>query len=151
MSETKVVVGVDASPAGADALRWAARHATNGEVVAVSVCRMHPAGGSGEDAFRSAHRRALREAVEGLPPTPGVRVAQLLVDGDPGPALVALSHGADKLVLGGHRYQRGNVAVAGAVATYCLRHAKCPVVIVPAGGDDESPGVHPRPVAQEFR
>lgn len=152
MSGTKkIVVGVDASPAGAAALEWAVRHAEGGAVLAVSVCRMFPEVCGGGNAFHSAHRRVLHEAVEALGPVAGAQVEQAVVDGEPGPVLVELADGADTLVLGGHQYHRGDVAVVGSVITYCVRHATCPVVVVPAGEGDDGAGARVHAVAQEFR
>ncbi|MGM1065273.1 universal stress protein [Saccharothrix sp. Mg75] len=153
MSGTKrIVVGVDASPAGAAALEWAVRHAgSGGTVLAVSACRMHPEVCGGGDAFHTAHRRVLREAVAGLGPVPGVRVEETVVDGEAGPALVGSAEDADLLVLGGHGYRRGDVTVVGSVITYCVRHAPCPVVVVPTGRGGDDAGARLHAVAQEFR
>ncbi|MEV1122036.1 universal stress protein [Actinosynnema sp. NPDC049800] len=148
----KIVVGVDASPAGAAALAWAVRHAgAGGTVLAASVCRMFPEVCGGEDAFHSAHRRVLREAVDRLGPLEGVRIVETVVDGEPGPVLTGLAQDADTLVLGGHEYQRGDVAVVGSVVTYCVRHAPCPVVMVPDSGGEDGVGVRRRSSAREFR
>ncbi|PVZ06319.1 universal stress protein [Actinomycetospora cinnamomea] len=56
------------------------------------------------------------------------------VAGDPGPVLTAASTGAARLVLG-HR-GRGLAATAtlGSVGWWCLRHATCPVTVVPPAG-----------------
>ncbi|MDU0292992.1 universal stress protein [Saccharothrix longispora] len=148
----KIVVGVDASPASAAALEWAVRHAGTGDtVLAVSVCRMHPEVCGGGNAFHAAHRRVLHEAVAKLGPVRDARIEEIVVDGEAGPALVGLAEGADTVVLGGHEYQRGDVAVVGSVITYCVRHAPCPVVVVPAGGGDDGPGARLHAVAKEFR
>ncbi|MDD7939546.1 universal stress protein [Actinomycetospora lutea] len=54
------------------------------------------------------------------------------VPGDPGPALGAAGDGAARLVVG-HR-GRGAVATGllGSVGWWCLRHAPCPLTVVPA-------------------
>ncbi|GAA1331534.1 universal stress protein [Saccharothrix algeriensis] len=147
----KIVVGVDASPASADALEWAVRHAGDGTVQAVAVCRMHPDVCGDGNAFHTAHRRVLRTAVEKLDPAERARVEQVVVDGEPGPALVDLARDADTLVLGGHEYHRTDVAVVGSVVAYCVRHAPCPVVVVPVGAGGEGADARLHGAAREFR
>lgn len=135
MDAKQIVVGVDNSPAGAAALDWAVRHTRDGgTVVAVSVCGMHTSNGA-QDAFHSARLRVVRDAVERLGPHENVRVEQAVLDGEPGPALVALAEAADGLVLGRHGYRRGAVTVMGSVIRHCLTYATCPVVVVPTEGD----------------
>lgn len=69
-------------------------------------------------------------------PAVGVRA----VAGDPGPALAEAATGAALLVLG-HR-GRGGVATTtlGSVGWWCLRHAPCPVTIVPPPGRPSGDG-----------
>jgi len=67
--------------------------------------------------------------------------------GDAGPVLVRQSEHARALVIG-TPYQVGlGRLVAGSVAHYCLSHAQCPIVAVPAPTysvltHDESPAVN---------
>lgn len=65
--------------------------------------------------------------------------------GDPGPVLTRAAAGAQLLVVG-HR-GRGGVATTllGSVAWWCLRHAPCPLTVVPP------PGRHPRAAAPDDR
>ena len=64
--------------------------------------------------------------------TGSVPVSIVAVPGPPGVALVRESDGAALLVVG-HR-RRGALAgtVLGSVGLYCVRHASCPVTVVPA-------------------
>ncbi|NUT96150.1 MAG: universal stress protein [Saccharothrix sp.] len=156
MDKPTIVVGVDGSPAGTAALAWAVRQArtAGARVHAVSVCRVRPPapGTKGPDAFLALHQRELRTALDQVDTT-GVEVEQSVPHGSAGPALVELSAGAHHLVLGGHTYRRGPVSVVSPVVTHCLRHARCPVVVVPAEGDGDglADGARLSGTAQEFR
>ncbi|GLZ27934.1 universal stress protein [Lentzea sp. NBRC 105346] len=158
---SKIVVGIDASPASAAALAWAADQArrTGKSVLAVSVCQIHPVppssvplpvtGHAGADPFREMHERELRLAIDAVD-TEGVVVEELVPSGAPGRVLVEIAADADSLVLGGHGYRKGSAIVMGSVTSYCLRHASCPVVVVPLEGDRVDGPVVSR-TAQEFR
>ena len=62
---------------------------------------------------------------------PDVEVGEQVVHARPGHALAAASAGADLVVLGSNG-QHGHEAVAGPVIHALLRHAHCPVAVVPA-------------------
>lgn len=139
-----IVVGIDRSPASAAALAWAVRHAKRSgkSVLAVSVCQIHPvppssmplpvAEPAGEAPFRALHQHELDVAIQALgPDAEGVRIEQSVPSGSPGRVLVEISAGADSLVLGGHGYRKSGIYVLSSVTSYCLRHAACPVVVVP--------------------
>ncbi|WNV84761.1 universal stress protein [Umezawaea sp. Da 62-37] len=159
----RIIVGIDGSPASTAALDWAVRQAgtTGSSVLAVSVCRvdvkppsstpMPITGSSGVDPFREQHARDLRTAVEQVGQhAGGIVVDQVVPIGDPGKVLVDLAADADALVLGGHGYRKGGLTVIGSVAAYCLRHANCPVTVVPVAALDGNGLVVPG-AAQEFR
>ncbi|MFI9811850.1 universal stress protein [Saccharothrix variisporea] len=156
MDKPTIVVGVDGSPAGTAALAWAVRQArtTGARVHAVSVCRVRPPapGPNGPDAFLALHQRELRAALDQVDTT-GVEVEQSVPTGSVGPALVELSTDAHRLVLGSHTYHHGPVFVVSPVVTHCLRHARCPVVVVPAeeDGDRLADGARLSAAAHEFR
>ena len=61
----------------------------------------------------------------------GVRVAFLVWEGEPGPAIVeaAASEQADLIVVGTHRRNRLERMVLGSVSDHVVRHAACPVLI----------------------
>lgn len=61
------------------------------------------------------------------------RVEHLIMDGMPGAAIleVADEQGADLIVLGGARAMLGDTSSAS-IAAHIVRHARCPVLIVPA-------------------
>jgi nucleotide-binding universal stress UspA family protein len=159
----RIVVGIDGSPASTAALAWAVRQAksTGNPVLAVSVCRLDakPASSTplpvtrplGTDPFREQHARDLRTAVEQVgPDADGVLIEQVVPTGDPGKVLVELAADADALVLGGHGYRKSGLTVIGSVAAYCLRHASCPVTVVPLAAVDDNGLLQPGSV-QEFR
>jgi nucleotide-binding universal stress UspA family protein len=159
----RIIVGIDGSPASTAALAWAVRQAksTGHPLLAVSVCRLDakPASSTplpvtrplGADPFREQHARDLRTAVEQIgPDADGVLIEQVVPTGDPGTVLVELAADADALVLGGHGYRKSGLTVIGSVAAYCLRHASCPVTVVPLAAVDDNGLVTPG-AAQEFR
>ena len=142
-----IVVGVDGSPAGTAALRWAVRQATrqHGRVKAVSVryapelmpatsFAMEPRG------FRVPQRDAaqqetwLRELIATA--TAGVQdaapVEAVTLVGGPETELTKAAAGADMLVVGGHGQGPLAEVFLGSVAAGSVRHAECPVVVIPA-------------------
>lgn len=128
-SPSRIVVGVDGSPAAKAALAWAVQEArrTNASVLALSVCQLNQSSGT--------HRQELAAVVRALGAAAnGVQVDQDVPHGQPGPTLVERSADADLLVVGDHGYHKAGVLVMSSVTTYCLRNARCPVVAVPLEG-----------------
>lgn len=126
MSEnSRIVVGIDKSAASRAALAWAVQEAerTNTSVLAVSVCQL---------GFEAPHKEDLRAALDSLgPDTDGVEVELQTPHGAAGPVLVEVSKHAPCLVVGGTGYLKRDLLVFSSVTTFCLRHALCPVVVVP--------------------
>jgi nucleotide-binding universal stress UspA family protein len=150
----RVVVGVDDSPAGLAALRWAARLARSRGVQLVAVrvwgigLRRHGGrrghgNGRGRGrlvlAFQGTEHREVaanltERAFRAAGGVPGdLDVVIETPEGNPGPVLTGIATRAgDVLVVGstgGHRMER---AVHGSVSAYCARHARCPVTVVVA-------------------
>jgi len=133
-----IVVGVDGSPASADALRWAARQAqlTGANLRAVSswrwpnyVTRIPPGVDPAGDT-----ERTLNELVDEVMAGFGeVAVTRHVVEGPPGPALLTLAEGAELLVVGAKGRAAFPGMLLGSVAEYCVRNGACPVVVVRAG------------------
>ena len=136
-----VVVGLDEGPAAADALRWAAKQArmTGQALRVVHVWKLRSFGVvSVTDEYVEASRtdaraRATRRVLQVL----GSQAARTrwtldVIDGLPGPVLVDRSSGAMLLVVGTRDHTGLRRAVLGSVSHYCLSHATCPVVAVPA-------------------
>ena len=138
----RVVIGVQDSAAGLRALRCGVAEARR-RGACVYVVRAYAGGGPGAGypvasaridlSVRAAHlaREVLLRAVGAVPADLSVHAAG--VDGSPGRALVAFADRDDDLLVVGDA-QRGGIRrlVSGAVARYCLRHAVCPVLVVPA-------------------
>ena len=137
----KVVVGLDTSPAAAEALRWAARYA---RAVGADLHAIHAyVGPQGEavplprdPAPQGEKQRALqppediRQLFASVQPEAGWTLTCFA--GDPGPILRRQAEDADLLVVGtGEHVGLGRLLV-GSVSHSCLTHAKYPVVAVPA-------------------
>ena len=136
----RVVVGVDGSPAGLQALRWAAAEARRRGVELCAVRAWCPAtawpGVAVEDWRPSiAARRPRASCARPSAPRWGaipadLRVQAWAVEGPVAQTLIGYAHGHDDLLVVGasvRRWPRGD-----RVARTCLRRAPCPVVVVPA-------------------
>lgn len=151
-AEKPLVVGVDGSEGSARALRWAVHEARQRHIAvrAVMVWLRHAvlAGPApllmnpdlAPHHVHEQHRRELSRVVhecvgEHLPP--GLRME--LTEGHTVGVLSNLSAEAAMLVLGDGRHHHGINPSMGHTVSECLRHARCPVVIVPHGMefDDE--------------
>jgi nucleotide-binding universal stress UspA family protein len=135
----RVVVGVDDSIAGLQALRLAVDEARQRGVPlrAVRTWRLSAnwAGAQmrqwsqeivAEQATRL--RETFATAMGGVPAD--VRVELVVIEGAPGPVLVDQAAGEDDLIVVGTP-ARGRGRSAAGVAQYCRHHAGCPVLVVP--------------------
>lgn len=144
---TTLVVGVDGTEISRYALDWAVRHAamTGAEVVALAVSMVTPVPAStvplpvAEDRPPShdlQERRAeLDSAVEAASKiAPMVPIRSVLAMGLAGPTLCAAVdiEKAALLVIGSHGRGALMRALLGSVASYCVQHASCPVIVMPA-------------------
>ena len=138
-----VVVGVDGSANGREALRFALAEAELREArlaivhswsiptLTATGIGMIPAFGLLRDALADAAAETLEAELErvahGAPP---VELERTIVQGDAAGALVERAAGADLLVVGSRG--RGGLAstVLGSVSRACLHHAPCPVAVV---------------------
>jgi nucleotide-binding universal stress UspA family protein len=151
-----VVVGLDDSPAGRAALRFALHDAVrrDARVDVVAAFRLpeygwgldpRVTGGAPDrtlddihDAVRDRARRivgeTLAEIVAGgtVPP-----VAVHAVGGSAGEALVHAARTADLLVVGSRGRGGLTSAVLGSVSLHCVLHAHCPVTVVHPAVDRE--------------
>jgi nucleotide-binding universal stress UspA family protein len=81
--------------------------------------------------------RLLDEAAEAVK---GVDVRPTVVeDRNPAEALVELSHDADLLVVGARGRGGFTSLLLGSVSHAVVHHARCPVVVIPAGAGDRKP------------
>ena len=140
-----ILVGFDHSPAGAAALRWAVRqgcmqgrhlhviHAWEpepGEVASLTAeqhVRMR-------EAVVAACTKRIKEVLAELSAPVDAEIE--ILEGPAGPILIEHAHDASLLVLGLHDLPGHRRLSAGSVSYYCLSHAPCAVVGVPA----EPPG-----------
>lgn len=157
-SRDAVIVGVDGSQDATTALAWALSHA---QVAGLAVCVVHAWLPDDDDALgpavpsqssqRYGHRivrdRALTEtaardrvrrsmsAAGTYVPIGRSLVTQYIARGDPGAVLVEMSRDGAQLVVGatGSGALPGILTPAlGSTTRFVLRHAWCPVTVVPA-------------------
>ncbi|MFI6763632.1 universal stress protein [Micromonospora sp. NPDC050417] len=140
----RVVVGVDASLGGMQALRFAVAHARASRrplraVRAWAVPNPWRDSARGaqrlRDEFaRGAHRHVMTAFTNAFGAFPDDLPVEIMVpEGDPGPSLLGYAGSeADLLVVGGRsaRFGRSN----GPVTRYCLARARVPIVVVPPPG-----------------
>lgn len=150
---TRVVAGVDDSPSGLAALAAAAQLAlsSHAQLVAVRAWALGLPRHGGRRLRRLSHphvvlsfsgaeecaaasvltRKALSTAVGRMPAD--VRVRIVTPEGDPALALIRLADGpGDVIVVGAGCGQLVRHLIHGSVSRYCVRHAACPVLTVPA-------------------
>ena len=130
-----VVVGVDGSTGSRDAVRWAAGYATmaGADLRAVAtwrwpnyLTRIPP----GMD-LEADTRRTLQEVTAEISAEfPDVTIAERVVDGPAGPALLSQAADASLLVVGAQGRAAFPGMLLGSVAEYCVRNGPCPVVVV---------------------
>ncbi|HEY5360431.1 MAG TPA: universal stress protein [Streptosporangiaceae bacterium] len=159
----RIVVGIDDSPGGLNALRWAVSQARIGGVQLVAVrswalglprhggrrrrrpVRVHPhlvlTFDGGEQCQGAAERvRESFQIAAGGPPL-DVAVTVQTPEGDPGATLTDIAtDDGDLLVVGQNRGLSVRRLLHGSVSRYCTGHSRCPVVIVPAAQDEEDCG-----------
>jgi nucleotide-binding universal stress UspA family protein len=144
MGRTEIVVGLDESPAAAAALRWAAAEAirTSSTLRAVHALSW-PFGVRPPDhnapavvepmslaEMDSLYRASITTMFDAIDPRPDWIIQ--FARGDAGPVLVHHSAHAQALVIGTPYHVGLGRLIAGSVAHYCVSHAQCPVVAVPA-------------------
>ena len=140
-----IVVGLEDSDNGRAAMAWAARYAqaTGSSLHAVHVLDApavpatwtpgFPGMAYGPDPSRhESARAAVRKIFASATPAPQWTLEFL--DGSAGRELVAESEQAQLLVIGTPGHRGLPRLLVGSTGHYCLNHAKCPVVAVPATG-----------------
>jgi nucleotide-binding universal stress UspA family protein len=132
-----VIVGYDGSPPAQAALRYAARRAGDGRVVAVHAYQPTPdwLGSPHHDRALNAYQTHGRELLRELEERSdlGVELATSLLEGPPARAIVAAADArdADEIVIGSRGF--GPVrGVLGSVSHAVLHEADRPVVVIPA-------------------
>lgn len=149
-SSPRVVVGVDGSESGMEALAWAAREAVLRQAKLdvvhawqLPAIAIYPYPGSGFDPtlMEQAARATLDAAIaglsaDGMPP----ELNGMLVHGDAASAIVEAARDADLVVVGSRGLGQFSGLLLGAVGDRVTRHAPCPVVVVRSTGDAEDHG-----------
>jgi nucleotide-binding universal stress UspA family protein len=141
----RVGVGFDGSPEARHAAEWAAgladRSGASLEVIAVHTQLMFGsvvAGGAyGTKTVNQVLAEQLQSETEEL--AGALSAESRVFRGDAGKALVEHSEPLDLLVLGSRGYGPIKSVLLGSVSSYVLRHAGCPVLVVPRSGDADSP------------
>lgn len=136
-----IIVGVDDSPSAAAALRWAAQQSrlTGRPVRVVHAWQLKAAEAASaravdfaEAASADARANATRWVMNALGhEATGLHWRLEVVEGPPGPVLIARARNACLLVLGTQEHTGVRRAVLGSVSHYCLSRAEPPVVAVP--------------------
>ncbi|MBH1934507.1 universal stress protein [Streptomyces sp. AV19] len=150
-SVRRVVVGVDGSAGSLVALRQAAGEARRHGAELHPVFIYSSPQGDYIDLLWPPDERTARElahqarddlhdacvcAFGGEPD--GLRCSPVVVRGRTGPALVAsAAEDGDLLVVGGGSHGAVHRFLTGSVSRYCVRHARGPVLVVPAAGARE--------------
>jgi nucleotide-binding universal stress UspA family protein len=142
-----ILVGHDGSPAAAEAVRWAARLAGGlGTQLHVARCWSISTAPRPSSAtagyvppltdFEAAVLERLRADIAELDLPTGVVASCHVLHGPPGRRLLEASERADMLVIGS-RGAGGFLGLhLGSTADQAVRHARCPVVVVPVEGTD---------------
>lgn len=143
-SPDEIIVGIDNSEPSRAALRWAADYAraTGGTLRAVYV-HSYELGGAmvnsssfSASAYRvgveaaARHRAAAEALFAGVEGGPGWGLE--LLEGSIDRLLVERATNARLLVVGTREHRGLDRILVGSVSHYCLSHASCPVVAVPA-------------------
>jgi nucleotide-binding universal stress UspA family protein len=148
MADRRIVVGVDGSDGGRQALQWAVHEADErGAVVQVvtawrwDTADLPPHATTQPDEARARAERTQRDQLASLGGRYLVTVSAEVVEGPAADVLSAAARDADLLVLGSHGHSRVWHTVLGSVSEACVRKATCPVVVVPVAQQQ------PRPIA----
>lgn len=133
-----VVCGVDGSAAGQRAVQWAFEEAGRRgcRLRAVTVWTWNgPDYGPTVNGIEEARRRAAELQDTALDKVVGERrepaVERLLVEGRPSEQLCQAGLDAELIVLGSHGHGAFHDALVGSTSMHVIRHAPCPVVVVP--------------------
>jgi nucleotide-binding universal stress UspA family protein len=137
----KIVVGVDGSQPSIEALRWAIRQAElTGASIEAVIAWQFPitAGGLGWAAesgfddinYEDLSAKALDGVLKDVNPPASVTIHRRVVDGNPAAVLIDAAADADLLVVGNRGHGAFADALIGSVSERCVRHARCPVLVV---------------------
>jgi nucleotide-binding universal stress UspA family protein len=132
---TRLVVGIDGSACSREALKWAEGYAKATSTSITLVTAWHwpmsygvPVAYEGFDPEEDS-RKVLEAAAADLS-LPSSRVSKLVEQGQPGDVLIHAAKPGDLLVVGSRGHGALASAFLGSTSSYCVHHAKCPVVVV---------------------
>jgi nucleotide-binding universal stress UspA family protein len=148
--KNEIVVGLDDSPSGKAALDWAAEQAKSVGAVLRAVHALDwpyglsPAGfpapanfmDVSHEELQDSYRQWITSVFAAISPHPDWILQ--FASGDTGQVLVEHSKDARLLVVGTREHVGLGRLLTGSVSHYCLSHAFCPVVAVPAPAADHS-------------
>ena len=141
-SEGRIVVGVDGSPNGDAALRWAIdegrRRGSSVDVVHAwhmpFVAPYHYVPTDIDPlTFEETGRQTLAQAIRRAKLTAEDRVTEVCAMSGPSSLLLESAKGADLVVVGSRGLSAAKAAVLGSVSHQVTLHATCPVVVIPEG------------------
>jgi nucleotide-binding universal stress UspA family protein len=161
---TGIVVGLDDSRSARAALHWAAGYARRTGLALRAVHALSwpfgvtSPGLDGMEAVRhlsfdeveAIYRASITAVFDEIHPRPDWLIQ--FARGDAGPVLVRQSQDASLLVIGTPEHVGLGRLIAGSVGHYCLSHATCPLVAVPAASQpapDASAQAFSQPTANE--
>lgn len=131
-----MVVGVDGSAGGRNALRWAAKEARRQGVELRAIIAWRWDTDQTSETISNAEAdeaaRILALEVAAVPEAQDANTERYVLEGRPAEVLVKAAHDAELLVLGSHGHSHRLHQVLGSVTEDCVREAPCPVVIIPA-------------------
>ncbi|MFD9894751.1 universal stress protein [Amycolatopsis sp. NPDC059027] len=133
-----IIIGLDGSPAGDAALRWALGQARSDDRLEALYVAPRDSLLPGTSLALQPHgRRPVRppisaERIDAVRAefADAAPVKDRIVHGDAASELVAASATADLLVVGARRTTALGQLVLGSVAGHCVGHAQCPVVVI---------------------
>jgi nucleotide-binding universal stress UspA family protein len=135
----RIVVGVDGSEAGREALRWALDEARRRNATVEAVHAWHQPGVMSYGylaqidmgPFEEDARQVLDAAVDGADVPGGPAIERVLAPGGAAGVLVDAAKGAALLVVGSRGRGGFTGLMLGSVSQQVAHHAPCPVVIIP--------------------
>jgi nucleotide-binding universal stress UspA family protein len=156
----EIVIGLDESDSARAALRWAAEEAArSGSALRAVHALSWPFGAEYVDPETAVRPVSVAEVDElyrsnilrifnSVKPQPDWTLE--FAQGDAGPVLVRQTGHAAMLVVGTPYHVGLGRLIVGSVAHYCLSHALCPVVAVPAAHVSAAAPATPTPEKGEF-
>jgi len=132
-----IVVGADGSDLSVEAVRWAVDQAKRLEAEVhvftafdipwtIFVTPTY----TDDDYARDAEVMLEQTMAKALPEGTDVPVTTTVVQSRPAIVLTSAARGAELLVVGSHGHGELPGLHLGSVATYCVHHAPCPVVVI---------------------